>query len=254
MASDDAELVALIDNELDDEPRGRLLARLAGDEELRKRYDALREAGTSIAAWLDALIENAPLARLRAALPPEGVSRPARWLFSGVAVRDLAAGFVVGLLAAGAAAWVALSSAPLEEREDWRAAVVEYMELYSNETFALPNPDRAFQARKLSVVAERVGAALTPESVLLPGLRFESADLLFYDGAPLGELAYVDAQGSPVLFCVIAKGGAETPNRSERRGDLALSSWSHGGRGYLVIARLSEERVGELVQTLKARF
>jgi hypothetical protein len=43
MAGDDTELVALIDNELDEEAKGRLLARLAEEEGLRKRYEALRE-------------------------------------------------------------------------------------------------------------------------------------------------------------------------------------------------------------------
>jgi anti-sigma factor RsiW len=95
---------------------------------------------------------------------------------------------------------------------------------------------------------------LTPESVALSGLRFESAYLLSYDGAPLGEIVYVDAHGSPVLFCVIANGGADTPNRSENRRDLALSSWSHGGRGYLVIGRAPGEQVAELAQALKTRF
>ncbi len=98
------------------------------------------------------------------------------------------------------------------------------MELYTNETFALRNPDQTVEASKLSVVATRVGAALTPASVSLPGLRFESADILPCEGAKLGELAYVDAHGSPVLFCVIANGGADAPSRSEKRGNLALST------------------------------
>jgi anti-sigma factor RsiW len=254
MAVDDAEFVALIDNELNEEEKRRLLARLVEDEGLRNRYEELRDAGVLIAASLDALIKNAPLPRLRAMLPSCGAARTGRWPFSGVALRDLAAGFVVGLLAAGAAAWVAFSDASPEERGDWRSAVAEYMELYTNETFALPNPDRDFQAKKLSVVAERVDANLTPESVALSGLRFESAYLLSYDGAPLGEIVYVDAHGSPVLFCVIANGGADTPNRAENHGDLALSSWSHGGRGYLVIGRAPGEQVAELAQALKTRF
>jgi anti-sigma factor RsiW len=183
-------------------------------------------------------------------LPLPHAAGARRWPFSNLGLRDLAAGFLLGLLVAGAASWVAFTG----EREDWRSVVVEYMELYTNETFALPNPDRDFLAKKLSVVAERVGATLTPESVSLPGLRFESADLLSYDGAPLGEVAYVDAHGSPVLLCVIANGGADTPSQSEKRGDFALSSWSHDGRGYLVIGRLPEEHIAELAQTLKARF
>jgi len=43
MSDDDAELVALIDNELDDSRRNALLARLTADEELRQRYDELRQ-------------------------------------------------------------------------------------------------------------------------------------------------------------------------------------------------------------------
>jgi anti-sigma factor RsiW len=61
MAGDDAELVALIDNELDEEARGHLLARLEEDQVLRKRCERLRETGAPIAASLDALIDDAPL-------------------------------------------------------------------------------------------------------------------------------------------------------------------------------------------------
>jgi hypothetical protein len=94
----------------------------------------LRDAGILIAGSLDALIGDAPLARLRAMLPSPGAARAGRWPFSGVALRDLAAGFVLGLLAAGAVAWVAFSGASPEERKDWRSAIAEYMELYTNET------------------------------------------------------------------------------------------------------------------------
>ena len=213
MTGEDTELVALIDDELDEEAKSSLQARLAGDEGLRKRYDELRDAGILIAAALDALSEEAPLPRLRAALHSVGVARPGRWPFSGVGLRDLAAGFVVGLLAAGAAGWVAFSGAPREEGEDWRSAVAEYMQLYTNDTFALPNPDRDFQAKKLSVVADRVGANLNRESLALPGLRFESAYLLSYEGAPLGEIVYVDVRP----YCSASSPMEEPIRRTTRR-------------------------------------
>jgi anti-sigma factor RsiW len=254
MTGDDAELVSLIDNQLDEEVKGRLLARLAEDERLRTRYEALRNTGILIAGSLNVLLENAPLPRLRAMLPSWSAARAGRRSFSGVALRDLAAGFALGLLAAGAAAWVGFSGAPSDDRADWRSAVAEYMELYTNETFALRNPDQTIEALKLNVVAKRVAVALTPEKVWLPGLRFESADLLSYGGAPLGEIAYVDSRGSPVLFCIIANGGADTGDHSEKRGGLAMSSWSHGGRGYLVIGHMPEGQIAELAQTLKTRF
>lgn len=41
-------------------------------------------------------------------------------------LRELAAGILIGFLAAGAAAWIVLSFVgPLREREDWRTAVLE---------------------------------------------------------------------------------------------------------------------------------
>jgi len=66
----DSELVALIDNELEGDTRARLLARLAEDEAIRKRCDALREAGRLMVIALDALLQEAPLPQLRACLPP----------------------------------------------------------------------------------------------------------------------------------------------------------------------------------------
>jgi anti-sigma factor RsiW len=252
MSGDDAELVALIDGELGEREKRRLLERIAEDDGLRARYEAMRETGIPIAYALDALVQKAPLSRLRAALPTDA-SPTTRWPFSGIAYRDLAAGLTIGLLTAGAA-WVTFGAGPRDEGEDWRSEVAEYMELYTNENFALPSPDREFQIRKLSVVAERVGVALTPESLSIPGLSFRSADILSYDGAPLGEITYVDAGGSPVLFCIIANGGANTPNSSEKRDGLSLSSWSRGKRGFLVIGRGSKEQVAELAQTLKTRF
>src|SRR5277367_5773621 len=117
----------------------------------------------------------APLARLRAALPPEGARRAASGRFAGIAFRELAAGIVVGLLAATAAAWVALSLVPRGERQDWRAAVVQYAELYNNETFAFPSPGASIEATQLSAVGTRLGADLTPERVSLPDLQFKVA-------------------------------------------------------------------------------
>src|ERR1700722_10211194 len=110
MADDDAELVALIDNELDEGRRTALLARLAADERLRQRYEELRQTGAPLAASFDELLAQAPLVRLRAALP---VDRPARR--PRIALRDLAAG-MIGILVGGAAGWAALNSGLHRER------------------------------------------------------------------------------------------------------------------------------------------
>jgi anti-sigma factor RsiW len=252
--SDDAALVALIDNELDESTTKALLARLATDERLRRRCDELREAGAPITVSLNSLLGQAPLARLRAALPVDGPARPASGRFARIALRELAAGLAIGLLVAGLAAWAALSFGLLNEREDWRSAVVEYANLYTNETFSPLNPDAALEATELSAVGARVGANLTAQNVALSDLRFTVAFMLSFGGSPLAVIAYVDPSGAPVLLCIIADRAADAPMRSERRGDLSLAWWSRGGRSNLVIGRIPEERAVALAQTLEKRI
>jgi anti-sigma factor RsiW len=254
MAGDDAELVALIDNELDEDAENRLLARLAADEGLRKRYQALRETGSPIAASLDALIHRAPLPRLRAALALDDAHRTTFRGIARIGLREIAAGVGACLLAAGVGAWIALSLAPRGEEQDWLSAVEEYTNLYTDATFSSLKPDISLQAKELAAVGEKVGAHLTPESVALPGLRFTVAFMLSYKGSPLGAIAYVDSAGEPVMLCVIANQAPDAPIRSERRGELSLASWSRGGRGHLVIGRISEERAVALAQTLEKRI
>jgi anti-sigma factor RsiW len=253
MTEDDVELVALIDNELDESSRAALLARLAADEQLRQRYEELRQAGAPLAASLDELLGQAPLARLRAALPVDEPLPRAPRRFGGIALRDLAAGVVIGLLVAGASVWAASKFGLFGGREDWRSAVVEYTRLYSNETFTPLKPDAQLQAIELSALGARLGINLTPENVALPGLRFTTAFMLTYEGSPLGVIAYVDPSGAPVAICIIANHAPNAPVQSERRGDLSLAWWSRGGRGHLVIGHIPEERAVALAQMLEKR-
>jgi len=253
MSDDDAELVALIDNELDESRRTALVARLAADDRLRQRYEELRQTGAPLAASLDALLEQAPLARLRAALPGDELLRQPSRRFAGIALRELAAGVVIGLLAAGVIAWAASIFGVVGGEENWRSAVAQYTRLYTRETFTPLTPDTALQAAELNAVGAKVGASLTPENLALPGLRFTTAFMLAYDGHPLGVIAYVDPSGAPVLLCILANGAPDAPTRSERRGDLSLAWWSRGGRSHLVIGRIPEEQAATLAQTLEKR-
>jgi anti-sigma factor RsiW len=250
MFEDDAELVALIDNELDDSSRSALLTRLAADERLRRRYDELRGTGAPLAAAFDGLLGQAPLARLRAALPADRPFRRPQRRFAAFALRELAAGVVIGLLAAGVAAW---AFGLFGDRDNWRSAVAQYTGLYTNETFSPLKPDAALQAAELSAVRAKVGGNLTPENVALPGLRFTTAFMLSYGNHPLGVIAYVDPTGAPVLLCILANRAPDAPVRAERRGDLALASWSDDGRSYLVIGRIPKERAIAMAQVLQPR-
>jgi anti-sigma factor RsiW len=251
MSDDDAELVALIDNELDKGRRAALLARLAADEGLRQSYEELWQTSTPLAASFDVLLEQAPLTRLRSALPTKGLIRRPPWRFTRIAFRELAAGLVIGVLAAGAAIWAASTFGLFDGREDWRTAIAEYTHLYTNETFSPLKPDAAQQAAELNAVSAMVGAKLTPENATLPDLRFASAFMLSYGGSPMGVLAYVDPSGAPVLLCILANGAPDAPTQSERRGDLSLAWWSRNGRSHLIIGHVSEEQADALAQMIE---
>ena len=67
--------------------------------------------------------------------------------------------------------------------------------------------------------------------------------LFAYEGAPLGQIAYVGADGVPVLFGVIKNASADAALATQEREGLAMTFWAHGGRGYMVVARLPEDRI-----------
>ncbi len=253
MPDDEERLAALIDNELDEDEKSALLARLAQDEALRKRLEALRQDRARLVASFDALLEQAPLARLRAAIPaadldlPPHPKRSIGWL-------ELAAGIAIGLLLAGAASWVGFGGVLGPARETWLDAVVEYMELYTPDTFALFNPDSAVQAKQLQAVSDKVGVDLTPDKVAVPGLRYRTALNFSYDGEPLAEIAYTDVGGTPVLFCVIANGKPRAPPRMVAHEGLSYVTWSRGGRSFMFVGRMPEQRVAELALPLTTRF
>ncbi len=254
MPDDDERLAALIDNELHGDEKSALLARLAQDESLRARLEAVRQDRARLVASFDELLGQAPLARLRAAIPDADAELPLRQKRASIGWLEFAAGIAIGLLLAGAASWVGFGAGSGSERETWRSAVIEYMELYTPDTFALANPDSAVQARQLQAVSAKVGVDLTPDKVALPGMRYRMAQNFSYDGQPLAEIVYTDAGGGPVLFCVIANGKPDAEPRTVTREGLSYVTWSRGGRSFMFVARLPEQRVAELAQPLVARF
>ncbi len=251
MPDDEERLTALIDNELDGEQKVALLERLTQDEALRDRLATLRRDRDRLVASFDALLAQAPLERLRAAIPGAEAELPALRKRGSFGWLELAAGLAIGFLIAAAASWVMGSHG---EQDDWRQAVVEYMELYTPDTFVLANPDSAAEARQLQAVSAKVGVDFTPDKLAVPGLRYRTAFNLSYDGAPLAEIAYTHAGGEPVLFCVIANGESDAPPRTVAREGLSYVAWSRGGRSYMFVAHMPEQQVADLAQTLAARF
>jgi anti-sigma factor RsiW len=163
--------------------------------------------------------------------------------------------FCVGLLAGRyTPSWLVPASqiaAPDEQREDWRQAVAEYMSLYTSDTFA---GKTSSQRDELAALGAKIGLALTLDRITLANLQFKDAQIFNYDGAPLGQLAYVEPGGGPVLFCVIRNLQPDAPIRMEKREGFTVASWAREGRGYMLIGRLPTDQVAALAESLTRRF
>jgi hypothetical protein len=96
--------------------------------------------------------------------------------------------------------------------------------------------------------------ALTPERIALANLQFKGAQIFSYDGAPLGQLGYLDPATGPVLFCIIRDAEADAPIKAETREGFAVASWARAGRGYMLIGRLPVNQMAELANSLERRF
>jgi anti-sigma factor RsiW len=251
--ADDARLVALIDDQLDDSARQALQTRLMVEPDLRARYHQLTAGGLPFHAAFKTALAEAPVARMRARFDVIDGAPPARRPRLGVIAAALAAialflvGWAVGhyLPAPGP-----LAPNVAEDRDDWRQAVASYVSLYTPQTFVGVTPDIA---RALSRLSHGLGIALTPDALALPNLTINWADVLAYDGAPLGQIVYQDG-GNPIVFCIINNGHEDAPIETEMRAGVTIASWAHGGHSFLVGGHLPKARAIQLAGTLAARF
>jgi len=249
---DDRKLTAYLDGELDGAERAALDARLAADPTLRARLDALRAAADGARAAFAALLETAPLAEMKTrldaalAVPPRAAplwSRRAAAIAAAVAIVAFAAGL-------GAGRWSAGPGGELAEHDDWRQTVADYVALYTSETFgSAPSPRLAEEIASLS---RRLDTPLDVDRLQLDGLSLRRVVLFQYEGAPLGQIAYLD-DATPVAFCILRDGEADAPFASSSRDGLALASWAQGGRGFMLIGKIPIERLTALARSLKEK-
>ena len=250
---DDRKLSAYLDSELDETERLALEARLATDAGLRTRLDALRAAADHTRLAFAALLETAPIADMRtrleaalAAAPPRD-ARPWRRRVAAIAAAAAIVAFAAGL---GAGRWSAGTGDRLADGDDWRQSVVEYMALYTSESFGKAASPKL--ADQLATLSQKLGAPLDVERLQLDGLSLHVAIPLQYDGAPLGEIGYLDG-ATPVAFCILRDGEPDATLATSSRNGFTVNTWAQGGRGYMLIGKVPAERLTAFARSLKER-
>ena len=129
---------------------------------------------------------------------------------AGLGSRLLAAG--IALFAAGVlvdrflpdwreAAGIEVAS---DSEDEWRQAVAQYMSLYTPETIVGISDDPSHMERELAIVGAKLGIHLPPSQVSLPGVALKRAQILQYDGKPLGQVAYLDPRDGVMALCIYA--------------------------------------------------
>lgn len=246
----DEMLVAFLDGELDPAGRRAVEAAVGRDAEVADRLDFLKTADLPFAAGFDALLAQAPVARLQAmipsrvsAVPAPGVRRPdRRWV---LAAACLAAGVVVdrSVAALTGDGW-------LTDRHQWRAVVANYMMLYSADTLNNPTSGPGPGPQEMARLSEAVGLDVSLAEVEIPGLALKRAQMLQYEGAPLVQIAYLDPASGPLAFCFIRKAGRDEGLRSERRLGMTVVYWSTPTHAFLVIGHDAGQHGGPALETI----
>jgi anti-sigma factor RsiW len=269
----DADLVAHIDGELAADASAWVDRWLSRDREIEARRRLLADGGRRFLDAFEPLLAAAPKERLEAMLEElPGYRTPA----SVIEMRALPrkkpfarAWPGLGLAAAGLLLFLGGAvfqrelpalremtgmGAAEQAEDDWRQAAAEYVSLYTPETLAGIPDDMAPRERELATVGGKLGIGLRVTSVALPGLSLKRAQLLQYDGKPLGQIAYLDPKEGAVALCIYAGGQLDVSPASEQRAGLNIVHWSSRGRAFMLVGHLPAPRLQELASLLSRQL
>ncbi|CAN7473295.1 anti-sigma factor [Phyllobacterium sp. LjRoot231] len=253
MPSDEM-LVAFLDGELEGAERARIDTLVKTDKAVGARYEFLSRSEMAFYDAFQPLLENAPTAKLEAILSglPASVTAepvPRDWSRRGFMAAAIAFVFV-GV--AADRAYIGMQDVSSErDGSEWRAVVAEYLSLYTPETLANLTSDEQSQNAQLRNVGDKLGLALPVEAVSLPGIPLKRAQILQYDGKPLGQIAYLDPEHGPMALCIVQSSKGAAAPQTERRRGMNVVYWSDQAHGYMLIGRNPADRLNDLAERVR---
>lgn len=248
-------LVAFLDGELEAGERERIDNLIKTDEAVAKRFDFLSRSEMPFYDAFEPLLENAPAAHLESMLnnlPAPGDNEPVAngWKRRGFIAAAIGAVFA-GVVADRAFLGMRGSSSTEGADLGWRAVVAEYQALYTAETLADLPSDEQSQAEQLRSVASKLGMSLPVEAVTLPGIPLKRAQILEYDGKPLGQLAYLDPVHGPLALCIVRSSKGAKPPQAEQRRGMNVVFWSDDAHGFMLIGRNPVDQLNTLTEKVR---
>jgi anti-sigma factor RsiW len=238
------DLVAYLDAALSPARRTAVDAALAQDSALRGRLDALRIDIPAIRAAFDAHVATAPLERLRRALA--AIPEPRRRRHAPGAWLAIAASLLIGVVLGQVSPRLFSQQRPT----DWRTAVAGYQMLYTTATLASQHQNAAALSGSAAAVGAALGRPISLASLTVDGLDFKRAQILTFNGQPLAQYAYLDADGAPIAFCATRTGEPDHPVETTTLRGMAEAHWSHDGYGFMVIGGHNPDEIRKLADEL----
>ncbi len=252
----DEDLTAFLDGELPAEDMTRIADLAEKSQDVADRIAFLSRADLPFADAFAPLLEAAPIDRLEAMLDavPEVRGKAAATGYSRRQVFTALAASIVAGIAIDRSIIVAGRMGAKEQGGEWRAAVAQYMALYTSDTLAGTSPSRDVQLAQLATVNSHLGLALTPEDVALSGKEFRRAQILAYDKQPLAQLTYLDPATGPMALCITLSDGGVRDISDERRSAMNIAFWSGPQHAIMLIGHADPTEIHVLAQSVKDRI
>jgi hypothetical protein len=233
----DETLVAFIDGELEKVEHAEIEALVKDNPAVLERLTALMRSTLPFRSAFEPLLDQAPIADLRARIdnatnPDQDRLHVSRRQFLAAAAACIAVGMTVG----GGFHALYQSLQP-DQDPNWRAVVANYMMLYSPETLGNLPRDPSFEQGELARIAETMGLGLSPQSIEIPNVPFKRAQILRFKGKPLAQIAYLDPTDGPLALCFTRSSSGAAPVQTEQRLGLNIVYWSTSTHAFLVIGR-----------------
>lgn len=216
----DAELTAFLDGEAGKNMAVRIKELSKSDPAMAARLAGLAVPMKLLKLSMNTAVLDAP------SLPPHlagSAPSPSRgiWIASAIA-----ASFVIGV-----GVTTLMRASP---NKGWIAAVASYQALYVTETLAGTRQPPAETTQVLARAVDAFGVDLNG-ALAVSGLNFKRAQMLALNGAPLLQMAYLAADGTPMALCLKSVAGPDHGPKPTVMFDMTAISWVENGIGYLLI-------------------
>lgn len=274
----DEQLVAYLDNELDDAERQTIAKGLTEHSELQERMERMERGGRPFTEAFDLLLEAAPDKELQAMfeglLAKDAASKPAA--DSTIAQEDdrvvpfkkregpartplwqmaAAAAILVMVFAGGFVSGGGIFNPQVQDDVvGWREAAARYVALFSEATVEGLASDPQIQQSNLQRVATALGLELSPEKLSEASLDFKGTQLLEMEGKPLAQIAYLHKGSIPVALCIIPADDPAHGILAEERHGMNVMHWMDGDYGFMVIGRVPEAELKAIAERFQAQL